>query len=462
MVSKLIYLMLFGAVGGFIAWAVNEPFYDDTMRRSVDWGRLVLFGAVSGGFIGAMIGLASGLSLGTGKHVARGALLGAVVGIVGGWLGVVIGQVIFGVLTTRLPIVGLIIGRILGWAVFGAAIGLAEGVVARSPKRMRNGMLGGAIGGGLGGALFDFLGLVVASGFAFVPGAAEDAGAPSRAVGLTLIGAGVGLFIGLLELLTRAAWVRVIYGRNEGKDYPIDRDGAYIGRDELADVPLRGDPQVAPRHAEIRMQGGGYLLVPLAPLLVNGRPATAPVELHDGDMLQIGSFQMQFQLREGQAQRMPRDVVRAPYTPMPAPPGVCPYCGQPQDPMTGACACTPTTAPTPTPAPPPTRPSVPATGGVVVVAQATRLVGLDGALAGQRFSVPASGLTVGREADNTLIVPDLSVSRHHARIAQENGVLVVYDLGSTNGTYVNEVRVTRQTLKPGDIVRFGGVRFRVE
>ncbi|MCS7273454.1 MAG: FHA domain-containing protein [Fimbriimonadales bacterium] len=468
MVTKLIYLMLFGAVGGLLGWSVLEPFYDDTLRRSVDWGRLVLFGAVAGGFIGAMIGLASGLSLGTGKHIARGTALGALVGIVGGWIGVTVGQIIFGVLIQGLPVVGLIIGRILGWMAFGAAIGFAEGVVARSPKRMRNGALGGAIGGGLGGALFDMLGLMMASGLAFIPGTEHDAGAPSRAVGLTLIGAGIGLFIGLLELLTRSVWVRVLYGRNEYKEYPIDRDGAYLGRDELADVPLRGDPQVAPRHAEIRMAGGSYTLVPLAPLLVNGQTITTPTLLNDGDMLQIGQFQLQFLLREGQAQYAPRDVARPSLTPLPTRPGTCPYCGQPQDPLTGACACTPTTTPSPTPTPPPAptpttyAPFPAATAGVVVVAPATQLVGLDGALAGQRFTVPPAGLTIGRETDNALVIPDPTVSRHHARIAIENGTLVVYDLNSTNGTYVNEQRISRQPLKAGDLVRFGNVRFRVE
>jgi pSer/pThr/pTyr-binding forkhead associated (FHA) protein len=461
MVSKLFYMMVFGAVGGVLAWFVNEPFMNDDIRRTVDWGELARFGSTSGLLIGAMIGLATGLSLGTGKHILRAVALGAGVGAIGGWVGVTIGQIIFGVLDATIPFAGLIVGRILGWSAFGALIGVSEGLIARSPKRILNGLLGGAIGGALGGALFDFLAFTIGSVFGFALRAEGEAGAPSRAVGLTLIGAGIGLFIGLLEWLTRAAWVRVLYGRNEGKDYPIDRDGAYLGRDELADVPLRGDPQVAPRHAEIRMDGGGYVLVPLAPMAVNGQPVGAPVELSDGDLLQIGSFQVQFQLREGQAARAPRDVVRSPLPPPPpTPPGVCPYCGQRQDPLTGACACMPTATP-PSPTPTQGYPPAPAAGGVAV-AQATMLVGIDGAHAGQRIAVPPAGLTIGRETDNMLILPDPSVSRHHARLAYENGALVVYDLGSTNGVYVNEQRVSKQTLRAGDIVRFGGARFRIE
>ena len=461
MVSKLFYMMVFGAVGGVLAWFVNEPFISDDITRAVDWGEIARFGSVSGLFIGAMIGLATGLLLGTGKHILRAVALGAGVGAIGGWVGLTVGQVLFGVLGATVPMLGLIVGRILGWSAFGALIGLSEGLIARSPKRMRNGFLGGAIGGALGGALFDFLAFTIGSVFGFALRAEGEAGAPSRAVGLTLIGAGIGLFIGLLEWLTRAAWVRVLYGRNEGKDYPIDRDGAYLGRDELADVPLRGDPQVAPRHAEIRMDGGGYVLVPLAPMAVNGQPVGAPVELNDGDLLQIGSFRVQFQLREGQAARAPRDVARSPLPPPPpTPPGVCPYCGQRQDPLTGACACMPTATP-PSPTPTQGYPPAPAAGGVAV-AQATTLVGIDGALAGQRVAIPPTGLTIGRETDNMLIIPDPSVSRHHARIVFENGALVVYDLNSTNGVYVNEQRISKQSLRAGDIVRFGTARFRIE
>ncbi len=460
MVSKLFYLMVFGAVGGFLAWMVLEPFTTDDVRRTADYTHLALFGMVSGGFIGAMIGFSTGLSLGTPSHIVRGLLLGALVGVPGGLFGIRFGQVVFALLVGSLPVIGLIIGRILGWGLFGAFVGLAEGVVARSPKRMRQGLIGGAIGGALGGALFDFLALTVGTVFGLALRAEGEAGAPSRAVALVLMGAGIGLFIGLLEIVARSAWVRVLYGRKEGKDYPIDRSGAIIGRSELADVPLRGDPSVAPKHAEILIQNGRYYLIPHSEVLLNGQPAPVQAELHDNDQLQIGSFTLLFQLRAGAHQPRPRDQVRAPLSaPPPVPAGACPYCGQPKDPLTGMCACSVTPAASsfsPTS-------SAPSPASVAVaVGTATALVGLEPPFAGQRFPIPPSGLTIGREGDNALVLSHPTVSRHHAQLAFEAGECVLYDLNSTNGTFVNEQRVMRQPLKPGDIVRFGGVRFRVE
>ena len=81
MVSKLIYLMVFGAVGGVLAWLMIEPFHIDAAEeRNANWLEIVLFGLISGACISAMIGLATGLSLGTGKHILRAVALGAGVG----------------------------------------------------------------------------------------------------------------------------------------------------------------------------------------------------------------------------------------------------------------------------------------------------------------------------------------------------------------------------------------------
>ncbi|MGZ4855999.1 MAG: FHA domain-containing protein [Candidatus Angelobacter sp.] len=63
--------------------------------------------------------------------------------------------------------------------------------------------------------------------------------------------------------------------------------------------------------------------------------------------------------------------------------------------------------------------------------------------------------TIGRLPDNSVQIDNLAVSGHHARIAWENDHYVVEDLGSLNGTYVNNERVGKATLKHGDQVKIG-------
>lgn len=66
-------------------------------------------------------------------------------------------------------------------------------------------------------------------------------------------------------------------------------------------------------------------------------------------------------------------------------------------------------------------------------------------------------ITVGRLADNSLQIDDGSVSSHHAELLFENGEYHLHDLGSTNGTFVNEEQVTDAILKHGDEIRFGRI-----
>lgn len=82
---------------------------------------------------------------------------------------------------------------------------------------------------------------------------------------------------------------------------------------------------------------------------------------------------------------------------------------------------------------------------------ALRFVGFrekDGALrdlhsvpTGTVFEVPEEGLTVGRSVDAAIRIADGSVARAHARIGRDGDQLRVVDLASTNGTFVNGVRV---------------------
>lgn len=70
--------------------------------------------------------------------------------------------------------------------------------------------------------------------------------------------------------------------------------------------------------------------------------------------------------------------------------------------------------------------------------------------------VGESGIRIGRSPDNGLVIDNHAVSHHHARIATGNtGALILEDLDSMNGTFVNGQRVKNVTLKPGDSVAIG-------
>ena len=77
----------------------------------------------------------------------------------------------------------------------------------------------------------------------------------------------------------------------------------------------------------------------------------------------------------------------------------------------------------------------------------------DAADAGE--SKPAATTHIGRETDNDVVLDDPATSRHHAEILFHEGHYVVKDLGSANGTYVNEQRVSERALADGDAIRVG-------
>jgi FhaA, N-terminal domain/FHA domain len=73
----------------------------------------------------------------------------------------------------------------------------------------------------------------------------------------------------------------------------------------------------------------------------------------------------------------------------------------------------------------------------------------------QTIEVDGTPLTIGRAADNTLVLADGRVSRHHGRLQARRGALVYTDLGSTNGSRVNGIRVDEIVLGQGDRLQVG-------
>ena len=85
-----------------------------------------------------------------------------------------------------------------------------------------------------------------------------------------------------------------------------------------------------------------------------------------------------------------------------------------------------------------------------------QLLAQQGPRAGQAFDLNKPVITIGREASNDIVLEDPQVSRHHARLTLQAGGYVVEDLGSTNGTFINEQRLMgTRPINPGDKLRLG-------
>jgi pSer/pThr/pTyr-binding forkhead associated (FHA) protein len=92
-----------------------------------------------------------------------------------------------------------------------------------------------------------------------------------------------------------------------------------------------------------------------------------------------------------------------------------------------------------------------------------KLVVLNEGLAGQSFELKSDKTTVGRVEDNHFQLPVGSVSSHHCEILLQGSEVVVRDLNSTNGTFINGQQVTKEgVLKPGQTLKLGQVEIRLE
>ncbi|MGQ9696846.1 MAG: FHA domain-containing protein [Armatimonadota bacterium] len=453
--NRILLNALLACAGAFVVWLVAEPIpwltTDTTPGGYVNWVSQLVLGAMVGAGIGVGIGAADGLYAGSRQRLLRGCAVGGGVGVAGGLVGIHVGQMVFGPLyafgeqlervQAALAFAVQTGARSVGWALMGLLIGGTLGLAYGSGQKARNGFVGGLVGGGIGGFLFQVLWWVLR-----VPEF-------SRAVGFSLVGGAVGLGIATAEEVLKQAWVRVLVGRNEGREFILSKDVVVIGRDELADIGLFGDRSVGLKHAVVRRTPGGYVLQDAGNSIgtkVNGTPVRERV-LRDGDVIEIGSFRLEFHEKAGRAPAPePVDAVRR-FPVAPETPGVCPYCGSRKDPVTGACACSVETPP-----------AVGPTASAQPEAARFRLVGTSGPSAGMSIVVEKSVTSVGREPGRDLVLPDPTVSRRHATLRQEAGRIQVVDEGSSNGTFVNGQRVSSAYAGPGDEIRFGSSTFRVE
>jgi pSer/pThr/pTyr-binding forkhead associated (FHA) protein len=452
-VGRIIAKALFCGAAGLLAWVLTAPFFPSVVGDP-RWGAIEsLFIFLTVAFVSVTAGVMQGLQQGGKRNIFLGSVISLFFGTVAGMMGYgMAGGIANGLFGSDVFLkVGLspdtIVARTLVGLIWGAFLGAGVGAGLRSTRGIISGAVGGAVGGGVAGVLFDPIGYALGPTImAGSQGVAQEVGTVSRAVLASTLGFAVGLFTALFEYWSRSAWLRLVLGRNEGKEWPLDFATNTIGRDERATIPLFADPNLPPLAALIVKQGGQYVLQdPGSPIGVglNGMRVPGGV-LNPGDTIQVGSLQLQFLMKSGSAQKMME--ARSKGVPVGAPAAPLTPIQQPSAPAYPSA----TTQAVPVPSAP--APSTPALPSLVV---------LSGPLAGQRFPVN-SPLEIGREGSGVALPFDSMASRRHALVSAGPSGLSVQDNGSTNGTYVNGARVPSAFLKQGDHLRIGSTEFRVE
>ena len=94
----------------------------------------------------------------------------------------------------------------------------------------------------------------------------------------------------------------------------------------------------------------------------------------------------------------------------------------------------------------------------VVFQRKCQLVVLNGVNKGKKLDLNRPVTKIGKKENNELILDEKTVSRNHVEIVQLENSYVLKDLESTNGTYINDIRVKEAYLSPGDVIRIGTIR----
>lgn len=94
-----------------------------------------------------------------------------------------------------------------------------------------------------------------------------------------------------------------------------------------------------------------------------------------------------------------------------------------------------------------------------------KLVVITAGFSDRAFEITAEKASLGRVDDNKFSIPEPSVSSHHCELYAKGDDIVVKDLGSTNGSFINETQLAPEketTLRPGQVLRLGQIELRYE
>lgn len=283
---------------GTIAPGKVDP---EALRMNGAVAKIALFPVVAG-FIGLVIGAVEGIISRTFGRAVRSGLYGLASGVVGGFIAILAGGVVYtllgglsedptasaGALTLQM------FRRGLAWMIAGSVMGLGQGLALKSRRLLLNGLIGGIMGGLIGGLLFDPINLIFSDRAMFT-----GAGL-SRAIGFGIIGATVGVMIGITDMLTRSAWLRVIAGPLRGKEFNFYQTPIRLGSSPKNEIYLFKDPKIAPVHATIKQLRDTYEIADngsAAGTVINGQRIKRK-RLVDGDKIQIGESDFVYTTRE--------------------------------------------------------------------------------------------------------------------------------------------------------------------
>ena len=243
----------------------------------------------------------------------------------------------------------------------------------------------------------------------------------------------------------------------DGREYTIGVAPLVFGREAGCDIVVP-NKDVSRRHAEIVSSAQGYLLVDssINGTFVNGGRVEGQRLLARSDIIKIGDHDFRFY-----ADKAPDPAGAEAALPLTSPPAETPAPPAPPPPTGAAVRLSHTMHGLPVPAPvAPPRPVARASGASLPMA--TFLV-RSGSLKGERLTVRVPVVNIGRADYNDLVLPEESVSGTHAKLTRREGVWVLSDLGSTNGTFIDGERLTGDApLTPGNVVRFGDVSLMFE
>ena len=260
--------------------------------------------------VAGLIGLAVGAADGLVCRLPRRALLAGSVGLLVGFIGGFLSEILAGLAYTPLNHLAIrqmsesggittfgftvqMTGRALAWCIAGMAMGLGQGIAMQSKRLLLYGFVGGVVGGLFGGLFFDPVDLLLL-------GPNKPSAEWARLIGFSIIGCFVGGMIGLVELLARDAWLRMVEGPLAGKEFLVFKDVMKVGASPRSDIYLFNDPLVAPEHATIRAMGDECEIHASSkdrPTLVNNRPVTQS-RLRHGDHITVGKTVFVFQKRQ--------------------------------------------------------------------------------------------------------------------------------------------------------------------